>query len=135
QYEMAMSYMRLNDIKQARIELQELIMLSPYSAIAPQVYYQIASLYSLEGNLQEAIRNYDKVMSLYPGSPYSKEAMFEKASILEGAGNLRDALTLYKKLEGVYPNQEALRIRLEGIQGRLKERQVSYERERFRWKR
>lgn len=133
-YEIAEEYLRLNDIRQARIELQELLRDSPFSEIAPQAYHQIAHLYHLEGNLQEAIKAYDKVIQSYPYSPYSKEAIFEKATLLEETGNLREALTLYEKLKGVYPNQEALQVRLVGVETRIREFHL-HEGERGGWKR
>lgn len=120
-YEIAMGYLRLNDIRQARIELQELLRDSPFSEIAPQVYHQIAHLYHLEGNLQEAIKTYDRVIQSYPDSPYSKESVFEKATLLEETGNLREALTLYEKLKGVYPNQQALEVRLVGVERKIQD--------------
>lgn len=120
QYQIAMAYLKLNDIKQARIELQEIIKLSPDSALTPQVYYQIANTYYMEGDYKEAIKIYERVTSLYQDSPYAVEARLGRIVCIEEIGNLTEAMRLYKELEKDYPNPEVIKIRIAGIEAREK---------------
>lgn len=120
QYQMAMVYLKLNDIKQARIELHEIIKNPLDSPLAPQVYYQIANTHYLEGDYQEAIKAYEKTASLYPKSPYASEAMLGKIICIEEEGNLTEAVRLYIELEKSYPNPEIIKMRIAGIETREK---------------
>ncbi|MBI5047760.1 MAG: tetratricopeptide repeat protein [Deltaproteobacteria bacterium] len=120
QYQIAMAYLKLTDIKQARIELQEIIKNPPSSELGPKVYYEIANTYYLEGNYKEAIKAYEMVVSLYPNSQYAYEAQLGKAVCIEETGNLAEAITLYKELEKSYPNPGVIKIRLDAIEAREK---------------
>ncbi|OGQ11738.1 MAG: hypothetical protein A3G39_00260 [Deltaproteobacteria bacterium RIFCSPLOWO2_12_FULL_43_16] len=120
QYQIAMAYLKLTDIKQARIEFQEILKNSFNSQFNPQISYQIANTYYLEGDCREAIKAYDNVVSLYPSSPYAHEARLGKAVCIEEAGNIAEAMELYKELEKSYPNPEVIRVRMEGIDAREK---------------
>ena len=118
QYQIAMTYLKLTDIKQARIELQEVVKSSPNSQIAPQVYYQIANTYYLEGDYSGAINAYERLISLYPSDPYATEARLWKAICIEETGNLDEAMELYTELEKSYPNPDAIRVRMDAIEER-----------------
>lgn len=118
QYQIAMTYLKLTDIKQARIELQEIVRNSLNSPLGPQVYCQIANTYYLEGDYKEAIKAYEQVISSYPKSPYADEARLGKAACIEETGNLAEAVELYKELEKSYPNPEIIKIRLGAIEAR-----------------
>lgn len=120
QYQIAMTYLKLTDIKQARIEFQEIVGSSLNSPLAPQVYYQIANTYSLEGDCKEAIKAYERVISSYPNNPYAHEARLGKAICIEETGNMIEAVELYKELEKTYPNPEIVKIRLAAIEAREK---------------
>ncbi|MEK7841840.1 MAG: tetratricopeptide repeat protein, partial [Deltaproteobacteria bacterium] len=74
QYKIAMTYLKLTDIKQTRAELKEIVKNSPNSTLVPEIYYQIANTYYLEGDYKEAINGYEMVISLYPASSYADEA-------------------------------------------------------------
>lgn len=120
QYQIAMAYLKLTDIKQARIELQEVVKNSLNSPLSPQVYYQIANTYYLEGDYKEAIKSYERVISSYPNNPYTDEARLGKAVCIEETGNLAEAVELYKELEKSYPNPDVIKIRLDAIEAREK---------------
>ncbi len=118
QYQIAMIYLKLTDIKQARIEFEEILKKSPGSPLAPQVYYQIANTYYLEGDYKSAVNAYEKVVSLYPAGPYAQEAMLWKAICIEETGNLTEAMSLYRELEKSHPNPDVIKLRINGIEGR-----------------
>ncbi|MBI5327681.1 MAG: tetratricopeptide repeat protein [Deltaproteobacteria bacterium] len=120
QYQIAMAYLKLTDIKQARIELQEIIKNSPSSELGPNVYYEMANTYYMEGNYKEAIKAYELVFSSYPNSQYAYEAQLGKAVCIEETGNLAEAIGLYKALEKSYPNPGVIKIRLDAIEAREK---------------
>lgn len=118
QYKIALTYLKLTDIKQTRIELQEIVKNSPNSTLAPEIYYQIANTYYLEGDYKEAINGYDMVISLYPANSYADEARLKKAVCIEETGNLAEAMRLYKDLENSYPNPEIIKLRIDAIETR-----------------
>ncbi|MBI3755069.1 MAG: tetratricopeptide repeat protein [Deltaproteobacteria bacterium] len=118
--ELQEAYLKLTDIKQARIELQEVIKSSLNSPLGPQVYYQIANTYYLEGDYKAAIKSYERVISSYPKNPYADEARLGKAVCIEETGNLAEAVELYKELEKSYPNPDVIKIRLDAIEAREK---------------
>jgi len=120
QYQIAMAYLKLTDIKQARIELQEIVRNSPNSTFGPEIYYQIANTHYLEGDYKEAVNAYERVISLYPDNPYANEARLNKAVCIEETGNLAEAVRLYKELEKGYPNPEVVKVRIEAIEAREK---------------
>ena len=120
QYQIGLAYLKLTDIKQARIEFQEIVKNFPDSTLAPHVYYQIANTYYLEANYKEAIKAYGWVISSYPNSPHSNESRLGKAVCMEETGNLVEAVELYKELEKSYPNPEIIKIRLDAIEAREK---------------
>ncbi|HAG51184.1 MAG TPA: hypothetical protein DHU69_08490 [Deltaproteobacteria bacterium] len=117
-YQIAAAYLKLTDLRQARIEFQEIVKNSPNSQLGPQVYYQIANTYYLEGNCQDAIKAYENVALFYPSSPFASEAKLGKAMCIEEMGNLTEAVELYRELEKSYPNPDIIRVRIEGIESR-----------------
>lgn len=117
-YQIAMAYLKLTDIKQARIEFQEIAKGPPDAELGSKVYYQIANTYYLESDYQEAIKAYEQAASLYPNSPYANEARLGKIICIEEAGNLTEAVRLYKELEKSYPNPEVIRLRIAWIEAR-----------------
>ena len=118
QYQIAMTYLKLTDIKQTRIELQEIVKNSPDSTLAPEIYYQIANTYHLEGDYKEAINAYERVISLYPDNSYANEARLNKAVCIEETGDIAEAMRFYKELEKSYPNPEVIKVRIDAIEAR-----------------
>ncbi|MBI5560962.1 MAG: tetratricopeptide repeat protein, partial [Deltaproteobacteria bacterium] len=119
-YRMALEYVKTNDFRQARIELEELLKDMPFTELAPRVYYHIALTHYLEGNLEEAIKAYDGVISSFPGNPVCIDARLGKAAALEESGRLAEALALLTELEKEYSNSEVVRIRIESARARLR---------------
>lgn len=120
-YAMAMEYVKMNDLRQARVELKGLLVSSGPGPV-PQIKFDIADTYYIEGNLMEALSWYDAVISETPDGRLKTEARFGKARALEEAGRLNEALAVYRAIAGDYPNQEALRTRVEWIEKRRQSR-------------
>ncbi|MFQ5900728.1 MAG: tol-pal system YbgF family protein, partial [Thermodesulfobacteriota bacterium] len=121
QFNIAVAYLKLGDLAQARIEFRDLIERYPASPLTAQAYYQVANSFLLEGEGEEAIKEYEKVIEVYPDSPFYIESQFGIAMLLEEMGKLKEALSLYNTIEKEYPNPFALRVRIEGLENRLKQ--------------
>lgn len=117
-YAMAMEYVKMNDLRQARLELKGLLGSSGAAPPIPQIKFDIANTYYIEGDLKGALSWYDVVISEAAEGRLRTEARFGKARALEEAGRLNEALVIYRSLSGVYPNQDALRTRIEWIEKR-----------------
>lgn len=123
QYLIAMEYVKMNDFRQARIELTELLDKVSNPAVAPKILFQIANTYYIEGKMQKALSGYDEIISKYPETDAAIDARFGKAKALDEEGRLEEALSILRGLEGQYPNSEALNKSIELIEKRLKENQ------------
>lgn len=117
----ALEYLRMNDLRQARVELNELISAVWDKTIASEAYLNLAETYYIEGDVKKALSIYDKVISEYPKEKNSISAKFSKAKALEEMGNLEEALALYKEVLESYPNKAAVNMRIEAVEKRLKE--------------
>lgn len=115
----AMEYVKMNDLKQARVELNELLKTAVADELIRQVKYQIANTYYLEGDTVEALKKFAGIIKEYPDSPTAFEALFAKARVYDEQGRLAEALDILKGLEGKYPNKDALRTAVEWTQKRL----------------
>ncbi|MBI5587799.1 MAG: tetratricopeptide repeat protein, partial [Deltaproteobacteria bacterium] len=115
----AMEYVKMNDLKQARVELNELLKNAVAGELIQQVKYQIANTYYLEGDTEEALKRFAGVIKEYPESPIAFEALFARARVYDEQGRLAEALDILKGLEGKYPNKDALKTAVEWTQKRL----------------
>lgn len=121
-YSIAMQYMEMRDLRQARIELEELIKNKPGTRLAPKAYLQIATTYYLEGKLASAIESYDRVIKKFSKEDVVMQAMLGKAKALEESGRLLSALSVLEKLSDQYPNSAVIKIRAVNIRERIKRR-------------
>lgn len=120
QYRIALEYVMMNEFRQARVELVDLLDAITNPALAPLVRYEIANTYYIEGNMNEAIKRYDEIMDTYPGHPVAVESRLGKAKALDEAGRLDEALDILTGLLGEYPNKEAIETRIRWIHKRLR---------------
>ena len=117
QYKLARCYYSMRDFDQARLEYLILLDDSPRTRLRPQVYYEIANTYFVEGGgkLDKAIEYYRKLIDEYPSSELVMEAKFYSAAALEEKGELEEALKAYEELLPVYPNRRLVGLRIEGV--------------------
>lgn len=120
QYRIALEYVMMNEFRQARIELVELLDVITNPNLAPLIRYEIANTYYIEGSMDEAIKRYDEIIERYPGHSVAVEARLGKAKALDEAGRLNEALDILNGLVGEYPDKEAIETRIRWIQKRLK---------------
>jgi TolA-binding protein len=80
-YEMAQSYVKLQNTERAIEKLQIITREHSQSNYAPPAYVQIGLLYYNMDNNQAAIKYYKDAISLFPGTQISKDALFGLKSI------------------------------------------------------
>ncbi len=119
-YSTALEYIKMNEFKQARVELEELLKDDASPDMTPRILYQIANTYYLEGSLEKAISVYDRIIEEHKEHPVYIEARLGKASVLEKQGSLREALGLLTELEREYPDSDTVKIRINSTRKRLK---------------
>ncbi len=119
QYRIALEYVMMNEFRQARVELVELLDVITNPNLAPLIRYEIANTYYIEGSMDEAIKRYDEIIERYPGHSVAIDARLGKAKALDEAGRLDEALGVLTGLLGEYPNKEAIETRIRWIKKRL----------------
>lgn len=122
QHEIAKAYYNLGNYEQQRVELNLLLVKFPASERVESVYFEIGNSYYIEGRPDEAIESYRKVIEKFPNTAVSLESKFQMASCLEEKEDLKGSVTLLQEIEGVYPNPRIVKMRIERIKKRLKDR-------------
>ena len=123
QYEIADSYFRQEDYKQAVEAFAALRRNYPQSPLLAEAGYRVATVYSLLGESEAAIESFREVMGRWPTSPYAVEARFGLAAVLEERDNFAEALSLLHSLRGEYNNADALARKIEMLELRMKKKQ------------
>ncbi len=130
-YLIAMEYLRMNDFRQTRLELRDLLdSLSvpnppppggPLYELMVKIYYQTANSYYLESKNTEAIKAYDDLISRYPDHPLSLEAKLNKAHILVEDELFEPALELLHALAEEHPHTETIDSMIKLTKKRIRE--------------
>ncbi len=130
-YLIAMEYLQMNDFRQARLELRDLLdslnvpdpppLGGPHYELIVKIYYQTANSYYLESKNAEAIKAYDELISKYPQHPLSLEARLNKAHILIDDAVFEPALEILTGLVDEYPNTETIDSMIKLTKKRLRE--------------
>ena len=130
-YLIAMEYLQMNDFRQTRLELRDLLdslnvpdpppLGGPHYELIVKIYYQTANSYYLESNNIEAIKAYDELISKYPQHPLSLEARLNKAHILIDDAVFEPALEILTALADEYPNKETIDSMIKLTRKRLRE--------------
>lgn len=117
----AMEYFRMNDFRQARIELAGILKKSPPADLVPRVKYRIAYIHYIEGDTEKALEAFDEIARDWPDDPLAVEALLGKAKALEEAARPREALEILKGLLDRYPNREVVATRIKWVKKRMTE--------------
>ncbi len=130
-YLIAMEYLRINDFRQTRLELRDLLDSlnvpdppqpgGPHYELMVKIYYQTANSYYLESRNTEAIKAYDELISKYPGHPLSLEARLNKAHILIEDEMFEPALEILDALAPEYPHTETIDSMIKLTRKRIRE--------------
>ena len=75
-YEMAQSYLKIQNNERAIENLKEIITRYPQSGYTPLSYVQLGLLYYNSDNNDQAIKYYKDAVRLFPGTQASKDALF-----------------------------------------------------------
>ncbi len=114
----ASEYIKMNDFHQARIELKDMLSVSPDQALSAKIRLKTAETYYVEGDAAQAISSYDEVINLFPESDAAMEAMLGKAGALLEAGKKTEALKTLAELESRFQETGAIKARIKWIRAR-----------------
>jgi len=122
QYKLAQCFAYKRDFDQARLEYLILLDSYPNTKLKPEIYYNIANTYFIEGSgkIDKAVEYYQRLLDEYPKSPLVLEAKFYIAASFEERGDLNEALKRYEELMGVYENENVLKMRIKGVKELMK---------------
>ncbi|MBI5234486.1 MAG: tetratricopeptide repeat protein [Deltaproteobacteria bacterium] len=118
-YLISLEYIKLSDFERARTGLNDVLTSSPNTRLKPEIYYQIASIYYLEGKAEAAFEWYSHFLENYPDHQLSGNAKLARALSLEEAGRLKEALVMFKALLAEDPEAPSLKVKVEAINKRL----------------
>ena len=104
----------------SRIAYRSLIKEYPASPLVEEASVRLADSYYVEDRVKEALTAYKKTLSRLKNVQLSNLVRFRIANCLEEMGRLKEAVVHYKALLSTYDNPEAVRIRLAGVQERIK---------------
>ena len=116
----AMEYAKMNDFRQARIELDGLIKTTGNMDMIAEAKIETANTYYLEGDVKTAMEGYDEIIEKFPDNKAAVDARFNKARALEETGRLAEALEMLKKLMPDYPYKAVIILKIQSIEQRLK---------------
>ena len=117
-YEIADCYFRLDNYNQARIELENLLLLEPETPLLPDVLYRKGGLLMLENRHAAARADWQRLVDEFPDNSYSVQARFNLAQLLEEEDRLQEALQMYQQLVE-FPQPELLQDKIDSLQERI----------------
>ena len=120
QFRIAAIYFKKHNYDQALVEFDILVESYSKNQWSEEAYLRITEILHNMERCKDAREKYSQFRVLYPKSTFSGEMEFVMASCLEEEGKLKLAYNRFKKLEGDYKYPALLKMKLEGIEGRIK---------------
>ena len=120
QYRIASIYYKKQNYEQALVELNILLENYPRSSWAEETKFKIIEILYALGRCPEAREQYRHFSLEYSDSRFKEDMDFVVASCLEEEGHLQDAYNRFKALEGRYIYPAILKMKLVGIEKRMK---------------
>ncbi len=120
QFRIAAIYFKKHNYEQALVEFGILVETYPSNPWSEEAYLRMAEIMHNLDRCAEARETSSQFRVVYPQSSFRGEMEFVMASCLEDEGKLRLAYNRFKKLEGGYKYPALLKMKLEGIEGRIK---------------
>lgn len=120
QFKIATLFIKKQSYDQAVVEFELLLEKYPDSDWSAQAQYKIVELYFTLGKCEMARERYQKFIKMKPKNPFKGEMDFVMASCLEDEGKLLVAYKSFKALEGKYKYPAMVKMKLEGLEGRIK---------------
>ena len=134
QFRIASIYFKKQDYEQAMVELE--ILLENYidSPWAEEAAFKIINILHTMNRCGESRKRYRWFVKTFPNSRFMSETNFVIASCSEEEGQFEKAYKGFKALEGKYPYPTLLRMKLEGIESRLKKKRGKKKKSPYRLK-
>lgn len=120
QFRIATLFIKKQNYDQAVVEFELLLEHYPDSAWADQAQYKIVELHYTLNQCGKAREQYKTFIQANADNPYKAEMDFVMASCLEDEGQLVAAYKSFKALEGNYKYPPMVKMKLEGLEGRIK---------------
>jgi TolA-binding protein len=120
QYRIASIYYKKQNYEQALVELNILLENYPRSSWAEETKFKIIEILYALSRCPEAREQYRHFNLEYSKSRFKEDMEFVVASCLEEEGHLQDAYNRFKSLEGHYIYPAILKMKLVGIEKRMK---------------
>ena len=120
QFRIAAIYFKKHNYEQALVEFGILIESYPSNPWSEEAYLRVTEILHNLDRCTESRENYNRFRVVYPKSSFRGEMEFVMASCLEEEGKLKLAYNRFKSLEGDYRYPALLKMKLEGIEGRIK---------------
>ena len=120
QFRIAAIYFKKHNYEQALVEFEILVESYPRNAWSEEAYLRMTEILHNMERCVDSKEKYSQFRVLYPKSAFSGEMEFVMASCLEEEGKLKLAYNRFKSLEGDYKYPALLKMKLEGIEGRIK---------------
>jgi TolA-binding protein len=120
QERIAHCYFLAEEYPRARAAFRRLIKEYPASPLMEEARVRLADSYYVEDKVEEALTVYKMTLPRLKEAKLIGRVNFRIANCLEELGRLKEAVEHYKALLGTYDNPEAVRIRLAGVQERIK---------------
>lgn len=120
QFRIAAIYFKKHNYDQALVEFDILVENYPKNAWSEEAFLRSTEILHNMQRCGDAREKYSQFRVLYPKSTFLGEMEFVMASCLEEEGKLKLAYNRFKKLEGDYKYPALLKMKLEGIEGRIK---------------
>lgn len=122
QYRIASIYYKKQNHEQALVELKILLENYPDSSWAEETKFKIIEILYALGRCPEAREQYRHFNLEYTESRFKEDMDFVVASCLEEEGHLQEAYNQFKTLEGRYIYPAILKMKLVGIEKRMKKK-------------
>jgi tetratricopeptide (TPR) repeat protein len=122
QYRIASIYYKKQNYEQALVELEILLENYPKSSWAEESNFKIIEILYALSRCPEAREQYRHFNLEYSESRFKEDMDFVVASCLEEEGHLQEAYNRFKALDGLYIYPAILKMKLEGIEKRMKKK-------------
>jgi len=115
------NYFMMEEYDQAREASQRFLKKYPDSPLAERAVVRYADSYYVQNRTSEALKAYQEALERFPKGEQVDRIRFRMANCLEEVGRLEEARDIYLAILKTYDNPEAVKIRLAGVNLRLKE--------------
>jgi TolA-binding protein len=116
------AYIALNQPDNAAKAYDNFVLIFPNSKYLEEVEYQRGLIKLNAGKYKEAGELYRGFLAKYPKSTFASLAKFDLGNSYENLGDYKNALETYKTVGPDYPNQDALKLKIQKIEERLKKK-------------